>query len=118
VVQRSLDELYVRIDERVDRMYSSGLVAEVERLLAVGVPAEAHALKAIGYRQVVNHLHGRCTISDAISETKRSSRRFAKRQLAWLNGLGVRCQRVPPVENDGAARLIDLWRRHGGEGRE
>ena len=117
VVYRDLDNLYARIDERVDRMFSTGLVEEVERLLDAGVPADAHALKAIGYRQVVDHLHGRCSISHAIADCKRSSRRFAKRQVAWLNGLGERAHRVPPVDGNGAARLIDLWRDHRGEGR-
>jgi len=80
-------ELYARIDARVDRMFASDLVGEVQRLLAAGVPEQAHAFTAIGYRQVVGHLAGRWDLATAVAQTKLATRRLAKRQLSWLRHL-------------------------------
>jgi tRNA dimethylallyltransferase len=92
------------------------LVEEVLRILASGVPVDAHALKAIGYRQVVEMLQGNYDLKIAVENTKRSSRRFAKRQLTWLRSLldeGLHW--VPPAEEGGASAITDLWDQHTGE---
>jgi tRNA dimethylallyltransferase len=110
--QRSREELYARIDSRVDTMFAAGLVEEVSQILALGVPRDAHALKAIGYREVLGLLEGRHTLSTAVSETKRSSRRFAKRQLTWLRTLREgELQWVAPAEHKGTATVVELWDR-------
>jgi tRNA dimethylallyltransferase len=114
--RHSRADLYARIDARVERIFEAGLVAEVERILDSGVPLEAHALKAIGYREVVTMLRGGGDLETAIVSTKRASRRFAKRQLTWLRGMDeVSLHWVPPVEREGAARVIDLWNTHDKE---
>ncbi len=115
---RSRSELYARIGARVDNMFASGMVEEVRRIVASGVPVNAHAMKAIGYREVVDMLQGRCDLETAIENTKRSSRRFAKRQLTWLRGIREGAVHwVPPVEEGGAPAVIDLWDQHT-EGRK
>jgi tRNA dimethylallyltransferase len=117
--RRSRSELYARIDARVERLFASGLVEEVERILASSVPVEAHALRAIGYREVVEMLKGSCDLEVAIKNTKRSSRKFAKRQLTWLRGLREGTLHwVPPVEDGGAAAVTGLWKMHTEERRE
>jgi tRNA dimethylallyltransferase len=114
--QRPRSDLYARIDARADRLFASGLVEEVQRILASGVPVDAHALKAIGYRQVVEMLQGRCDLENAVENTKRSSRRFAKRQLTWLRSLlDEGLQWVPPAEEGGASAITRLWDQHTGE---
>jgi tRNA dimethylallyltransferase len=106
-------DLYARIDARVDRIFASGLVGEVQRILASGVPVDAHALKAIGYRQVVELLEGTCDLQTAIDNTKQSSRRFAKRQLTWLRGLREESLHwVPSADQGGAPAITDLWDQH------
>ncbi len=118
VPRRSRSDLYARIDARVDNMFASGMVEEVRRIVASGVSVSAHALKAIGYREVVEMLEGRCDLETAIDNTKRSSRRFAKRQLTWLRGMREDAlQWVPPVEEGGAPAVINLWDQHT-EGRQ
>jgi tRNA dimethylallyltransferase len=108
-------DLYARIDARAEKIFASGLVKEVQQILASGVPADAHALKAIGYRQVVDLLQERCDLQTAIENTKRSSRRFAKRQLTWLRGLREGTLHwVPPVEHGGVPAVTDLWFQHTG----
>jgi len=107
-------DLYARIDARVDMMFASGLVEEVERILAAGVPPDAHSLKAIGYRQVVALLKGRCDRATAAAETRTASRRLAKRQLIWLRHLEEgQVHWLPPPEEGGADSLLPLWVEHG-----
>jgi tRNA dimethylallyltransferase len=111
-------ELYAKIGARANRLFSSGLVKEVERILASGVPHDAHALKAIGYREVVEMLRGRCDLATAIENTIQASRNFAKRQLTWLRRLrDGTVHWVAPTGEGGASAVIGLWHQHT-EGRQ
>ncbi len=76
--------LYERINERVDKMISQGLVAEVEGLLQKGVKPNNTSMQALGYRQIAAHLTGEYSLKKAIELIKRDTRRFAKRQLTWF----------------------------------
>ena len=80
------EQLYERINKRVDQMYDDGLVEESRAILS-SYPRDCHALKAIGYRQCFAFLDGRCTLEQAISDTRQESRRYAKRQLTWFRSL-------------------------------
>ena len=77
-------ELYNRIDLRVDIMLEQGLVEEIRTLLASGIPAKCTAMQAIGYKEFVAALEGIGTIEEAAEEVKKSSRHYAKRQLTWF----------------------------------
>lgn len=77
-------ELYQRIDERVEAMLASGLVAEVQQLLQTGIPGNAKPLQAIGYKEIVAHLQGELTLEAATALIKRNTRHLAKRQLTWF----------------------------------
>ena len=77
-------ELYNRIDLRVDIMLQQGLVEEIQSLLASGIPAKCTAMQAIGYKEFVAALEGIGTIEEAAEEVKKSSRHYAKRQLTWF----------------------------------
>jgi tRNA dimethylallyltransferase len=113
--KRCREDLYVRIDQRVDTMCREGFEGEVRSLLDAGVPSDAHALKAIGYREMVamvTHGHDR---DETIASIKRSSRQFAKRQLSWLRRQAEDAfYWVPPAEEGGAAVVFDLWFDHIG----
>jgi len=78
------EELYRRIDLRVDMMMDLGLEAEVRALLAGGLSTESTAMQAIGYKELAAAIEGKCTVSEAVESIKRESRRYAKRQLSWL----------------------------------
>lgn len=78
--------LYQRINRRVDEMFQAGFVEEVRGLLQK-YPPECHALKAIGYRQIVDFLEAKCSLEQAVDNTKQESRRYAKRQLTWFRAL-------------------------------
>ena len=77
------EQLYEKINNRVDKMISLGLVDEVKRLLELA--PKAHALGSIGYRQVAQHLRGEIDLEQAVHLTKRDTRRLAKRQYTWWN---------------------------------
>ncbi|MDL2318390.1 tRNA (adenosine(37)-N6)-dimethylallyltransferase MiaA [Eubacteriales bacterium OttesenSCG-928-A19] len=78
------ETLYARINARVDKMISAGLIQEVENLLHQGVPKNAQAMQAIGYKEIISMLDGECTRAEAIEAIKMNTRRYAKRQLTWL----------------------------------
>ncbi len=81
---RDRKDLYERIDRRVDTMIEAGLLREVRALLESGVEKSATAMQAIGYKELVAVLLGERSLEEAVSEVKRDSRRYAKRQLSWL----------------------------------
>ena len=78
------DELYRRIDKRVDIMLEMGLMEEIRSLLDSGIPEKCTAMQAIGYKEFVNALEGREPLSQAAEEVKKASRHYAKRQLTWF----------------------------------
>lgn len=77
------ESLYRRIDARVDKMLSLGLVGEVENLLKT-VPPSATSMQAIGYKEIASYLRGEYRLEDAVDLIKQSSRRYAKRQITWF----------------------------------
>ncbi|WP_240658657.1 tRNA (adenosine(37)-N6)-dimethylallyltransferase MiaA [Microbacterium sp. CPCC 204701] len=78
------DELVGRLDERVDAMWCDGLIDEVRALRERGLERGVTARRAIGYAQALAQLSGAMTASEAISETKALTRRYARRQVSWF----------------------------------
>jgi tRNA dimethylallyltransferase len=76
--------LYDRIATRAYAMLDGGWLDEIRELLRGGVPESAPAFQAIGYRQLLRHLQGSCTLEQAMEETLRATRRYAKRQETWF----------------------------------
>lgn len=76
--------LYDRIAVRVAGMVEQGFEAEVAGLLSRGLTSDLPAFQAIGYRQLVRHLEGKGSLEQAVAETIRETRRFAKRQETWF----------------------------------
>jgi tRNA dimethylallyltransferase len=77
-------DLYDRIDSRVIKMLSDGLIDEIKALLAAGIPEKSTAMQAIGYKEFVAHLKGDCSLEEATSLVQQASRHYAKRQLTWF----------------------------------
>jgi tRNA dimethylallyltransferase len=78
------DELYRRIDARVDRMFERGLIEEVRGLLERGVPETAPPFRALGYSHVLRQLKGEIGRAEAAALTKTDTRHYAKRQMTWF----------------------------------
>ncbi len=83
-LQRDPADLRQRILVRVDAMFAAGLVTETELLLARGLERNRTALQAIGYRQVVEHLHGERGLDETIALVKTKTWQFARRQGTWF----------------------------------
>lgn len=77
------EELYTRINNRVDNMIEKGLVEEVKSLLAK-YPKDLKAFQALGYKEVINYLDGKWNKDQMIEELKKRTRNFAKRQMTWF----------------------------------
>ncbi len=85
------EELYRKIEARVERMFQSGIVGEVRNLLAKGIEETAPPFRALGYKHVLRHLRGEISLEEAISLTKRDTRHYAKRQMTWFKNMeGIR----------------------------
>ena len=78
------ENLYKRVDMRVDMMMDEGLLSEVESLYRAGLLTGGTASQAIGYKELVDYIEGRCSLSEAVDNLKLASRRYAKRQLTWF----------------------------------
>ena len=78
---RDRQNLYDRIDRRVDRMLAQGLLAEAERFLDADIRTSA---QAIGYKELFPYLRGECSLEEAVFSLKQATRRYAKRQLTWF----------------------------------
>ena len=79
------DNLYSRVDMRVDQMIDEGLLDEVKSLYDSGILVEnTTAAQAIGYKEIKLYLDGECSLDEAVELLKLSTRRYAKRQLTWF----------------------------------
>lgn len=100
------EELYQRIDERVEGMVAAGLVNEVRRLRDQ-YGCETESMTSIGYRQICRFLAGKQPLADAIEDVKRDTRHYAKRQMTWFK----RDERIKWIlQPEEAILLIEEWR--------
>ena len=84
VLNRDRQNLYKRINKRVDIMISQGLEQEVKNLLKMGYSKDLVSMQGIGYKEIIKYLDDEYTYEEAIEIIKRDSRRYAKRQLTWF----------------------------------
>ena len=78
-------ELGERVEARVDRMWESGFVDEVDRLISEGITEATTARRALGYAQIIAMRSGEITEDLAIEETKRATRQYVRRQETWFS---------------------------------
>lgn len=80
-LNREREQLYERINQRVDLMMAEGLLDEARRLLPYRT---ANALNTVGYKEMFAHLDGIWTLDEAIERMKGNTRRYARKQLTWF----------------------------------
>ena len=83
-LRRDRQQLYERINRRVDQMISRGLVEEVQALLDRGYTGEENSLQTVGYQEILASLQGEIPLDEAVSEIKKHTRHYAKRQMTWF----------------------------------
>jgi tRNA dimethylallyltransferase len=96
VMEREL--LSEKISARVERMWQAGFVAEVESLIEAGITRGTTAQKALGYSQVIAYKEGKISEEEAIEETKRATRQYARRQETWFSR-DERIMWISPIQN-------------------
>lgn len=84
ILNQNRDNLYKKINKRVDDMIAKGLLQEVNMLLSMGYSPSSISMQALGYKQILAYLDGKCSLQHAIEAIKQGSRRFAKRQITWF----------------------------------
>lgn len=83
-LHRSRENLYERINHRVDSMFERGLIEETEKILNMGFDKTSQSLNTVGYKEVISFLEGNLNKKEMIEKVKTSTRRYAKRQLTWF----------------------------------
>ncbi len=109
-MERDRDELYSRIDKRVDIMIEQGLENEVRTLVSSGIlpkDISSQASQAIGYREMIMYLNGEISFDEAVDLIKMNSRRYAKRQLTWFRR-NEKIIRINPDDIESKAAAFDL----------
>ena len=79
-LNRDREELYNRINARVDEMMQKGLLEEAEALYPM---RESNALNTVGYKELFEYLNGRWPLEEAVERIKGNTRRYARKQLTW-----------------------------------
>ncbi len=77
------DELYKRINNRVDEMMNAGLLKEAESLFQY---KDLNALQTVGYKELFEYMDGKISLDEAVEKIKKNTRHFAKRQVTWFKG--------------------------------
>ena len=83
-ITRDREELYDRINRRVDQLMDMGLLEEVKSLVAMGLGFDDISMKGIGYKELIGYLNGEYDLDEAVRLIKRNTRHFAKRQMTWF----------------------------------
>lgn len=84
VLNDDRQNLYKRINLRVDQMVEEGLLDEVRTLRDKGYTRNLVSMQGLGYKEILAYLDGECTLEEAIEIIKRDTRHFAKRQITWF----------------------------------
>lgn len=84
VLTMERQNLYKRIDQRVDLMMEQGLLEEVKKLWEENIPEISTSMQGLGYKELYSYFKGDYSLEEAIYILKRNTRHFAKRQLTWF----------------------------------
>ncbi|MFB2582085.1 tRNA (adenosine(37)-N6)-dimethylallyltransferase MiaA [Herbiconiux sp. P15] len=100
------EQLVLRLDARVERMWAAGLVGEVAELAEHGLRSGTTAARAIGYAQALAELDGAATTAEAIAEAQALTRRYARRQVGWFKRYTGTID-VDPLEADSVSAALE-----------
>ncbi|MBL4694932.1 tRNA (adenosine(37)-N6)-dimethylallyltransferase MiaA [Candidatus Gracilibacteria bacterium] len=83
-LERPREEIYERIEQRVDQQIERGLVQEVQALLNKNYDENLPSMSSLGVKEIIPYLRGEMALDEALIILKRNTRRYAKRQMTWL----------------------------------
>ncbi len=120
VLTRHREELYERINQRVDIMLQLGLVEEVKALMALGLTSDDQSMKGIGYKEVIGYLVGAYDYNTMVELLKQNTRRYAKRQLTWFrrynHAIWINLSEIPLAIDQFDAIIKEIEQRQGCSG--
>ena len=107
---RNREELYDRINRRVEIMIAKGLVAEAKKVYNE-YREKLYKISSIGYKELFMHFDGKITLDEAIEEIKKESRRYAKRQMTWFRKEKdyIICNLSEMSENEVLDEILKRW---------
>lgn len=100
------EELYDRINKRVDVMIDNGLIDEAKMLLKSGVDRSSTCWQAIGYKEMLKFLDGDESLEQAADRIRIGTRHYAKRQLTWFRGMGCDVTCIKPDDPEVNAKKV------------
>lgn len=83
-IQRPREEIYERINKRVDQQENAGLIDEVKALVEKGYDESLPSMTSLGVKEIIPYIEGEMPLEDCLEILKRNTRRYAKRQMTWL----------------------------------
>jgi len=107
---RPREELYQRVDQRIDMMFENGFIDEVKTLLSKGYPPSLPTMSAIGYRECVSVIQGELSEEQAKAQIRRATRIYVRRQANWFKESDPTIQWFK-VENNIVDTIIENIRR-------
>lgn len=109
---RNRDELYDRINRRVEIMIAKGLVGEAKKVYNK-YTEKLHKISSIGYKELFMHFDGKITLDEAVEEIKKESRRYAKRQMTWFRKEKdyIICNLSEMSENEVLNEILKRWEK-------
>ncbi len=120
VINNDREVLYDRIEKRIDKMLSEGLLEEVKHLKEMGCDRNMVSMKGLGYKEILACLDGELSLPEAVSILKRDTRHFAKRQITWFKReKNVIWMNYPDFDNDKEkmqAAMLKMIGEHYGNG--
>lgn len=118
-LQRDRDDLYRRIDQRVDSMIDGGLIDEVKKLLEQGYRFDLPAMSGLGYRQFAPYFDGAADLGEVTERIKFETHRFARQQSTWFRSDDARISWFQAAEENTKLKIferIKTWRETHIEG--
>lgn len=107
VLTRPRQHIVKAIEQRVDKMFELGLVEEVRKLFEKFNDDKLQSFQAIGYKEIISHFKGECTLIQAREQIKIATRQYAKRQMTYFRRMDAEFLDVEQFENlDQVARYI------------
>ena len=110
-LSRPREELYARVDGRIEAMFEQGLVDEVRDLLDKGYNESLPTLSAIGYREVIQYIHGDITLEETKIQMRKKTREFIRRQANWFKPGDdlIEWHAMTPDPLPGILQSISVW---------
>ena len=109
---RNRDELYDRVNRRVEIMIAKGLVEEAKKVYNK-YTEKLHKISSIGYKELFMHFDGKITLDEAVEKIKKESRRYAKRQMTWFRKEKdyIICNLSEMSENEALDEILKRWEK-------